>query len=203
MMNIMIDGSAVTTEAVYEESIADLVKRLADDLGEDTSITKVRVDGNDFTGKFDLQDEPAVRFKNIELTSSPTRQVALDTLEVISEFHTSLVQEFELAGEQFRFGDEEKSNTTFSRCLDGLQVLLKTTLSATALLKLKPEEVQSDAGTLNEITQKVNRVLDELLEAQMQRDSILIADLLEYEMVPLMNDWALMISKLNSMGKQN
>ncbi len=200
MIDVLVDGVNVEKELKAEETVAELISSIASDLDDGRSIVHVNLDGRDVTGRFELQQQSVDDYAKLEISTGGTIQVALDVLGGLIEFHQALVSEFSNAANEFRLGEQEKSNQLFARGLDGLQILLKTTLSSTHLLKVDPKTIVVNDITLEKATEMVNSLLDEIIEAQTQRDLILLADLIEYELNPLIEDWKGYLLTLQAKG---
>jgi hypothetical protein len=106
-----------------------------------------------------------------------------------------LLKEMSGTAELFRLGSDERSRSSFLRCLDGLQVFMHSLEKCRRLLGLSFELIYVPSpGAPGEISIADNRrrlfeVLDAMTEAQLHQDWILLADLLEYELMPVLQDW--------------
>ena len=89
----------------------------------------------------------------------------------------------------------------FSRCLDGLQIILSATVTAANLLELKLSDIKAEENSLEQAISSITAMLDEMIEAQTQRDIILLADLIEYEMIPTLEDWKMFMALMVASSK--
>lgn len=201
-MEVYLDGAAVQVPEKMPETVGDLVGQVAAEIDSKRRVIGVSLNGEDITGQRERHLEPMPEDGKLELTTGLASALALDTLGSIEEFHAALLKELSRASDEFRMGSFEKANDVFARCMDGLQVLLNTTLSVASLLQVEVEEIQTGEQTLADNTGKISRILDELIEAQTNRDGILIADLVEYELNPLLEDWAGAVTSLKSIGEK-
>ncbi len=200
MLDVIVDGKAVDVALTGEETVGDAIGLVAQDLDEDRCVIAINLDGEDITGLPDRHMRSASDCKRVEMSTGPVSRLAMETLESIVGFNDVLMKEMIHAAEEFRLGGVESSNNLFLRCLDGLQVLLKTTLSVGNLLKLKGEEIPAGDTNLDETTKKFSSLLDEIISAQRSQDTILIADLIEYEMIPLLEDWKNVLDHMQAVG---
>ncbi len=196
MVSIVVDGKPVDQPLAGTETVADVVKAVSKGIPDEKSIVKVNLDGEDVTGRFDQQEAMAQSHSRLEVTTGDTRNLAGDTAKSLEDFHGSLMTALSKAAEEYRMGDVEKSNQIFAQCLDGLQIVLRTSYSVANLLKLKGDTVIEDGTHMDEAMQQISGMLDEILEAQNQGDNILIADLIEYELTPVMETWGKMLHQL-------
>ncbi len=201
MLNVILDGQTVDQPMTGSETVADIVKAISRMIPSDKSVVKVHLDGADVTGKFDQQNGYVSQHNRLEVNTGNTRELAGETVVSLLEFHGSLQNALAKAAEEFRMGDENRSNEIFAQCLDALQIVLRTSYSVANLFKIKGDTVIVDDTSMDEQMQRVSGLLDEILEAQNQRDMILIADLIEYELIPMMDTWEQFMLQIQARGK--
>ncbi len=200
-MNVIVDGKPVELPAEGQKTIGDVVGSVSKDLDAKRRIIKVVVDGQDITGQAEAHLQSRSGGEKVEITTGLASELALETLDGIRDFHGALELELNRTADEFRMGNNQKSNEMFARCLDGLQILLRTTVSVANLLQVDSAKVKAGSGNMNAVTENIARVLQELIEAQINRDAILIADLIEYELKPLLDDWQDAREQLRLIGK--
>ncbi|MDP8207689.1 MAG: hypothetical protein P9L92_13565 [Candidatus Electryonea clarkiae] len=200
MIETIIDGNQAVNDFSDISTIAEAVRKIAKTLSEDRSVIKVYLDGQDVTGQFEVQEDELSNHNRLEVTTGRMDMVALEALESLTDFHAALLKELNQVSEEYRVGDEEKAHQIFAKCLDGLQILMKTTITAANLLRMKATDIVSGENNLEKTTLDINSLLDEMIEAQTQRDVILLADLVEYELIPSMEDWGGYMKCLQDVG---
>jgi len=179
----------VTLPEAGQETVADVLGLVASTLDTKKRIIRVHIDGVEVTGNRNEHLRMLPSLTTIEMETGLASDLASDSLDSIEEFLVALLAELTRAAVLFRSDTFEKANEVFARCMDGMRILLNTTISVAGLLQVGAAEVGTGQGNLEENTKRVGRVLDEMIEAQTNRDSILIADLIEYELNPLLEDW--------------
>lgn len=200
MTEIIVDGVTTTLPDAGQETVADVVGLVSSTLDAKKRIVRVYVDDKEVTGEREQHLRSLASLSSISLETGLASDLANETLASIEEFQTALMAELNRAVEMFRMDTFEKANEVFARCLDGMQVLLNTTLSVASLLQVGAPDVVTGDSTLEENTRKISRVLDELISAQTNRDSILVADLIEYELHPLLEDWTGVVESLRGIS---
>ncbi len=200
MLDVVVDGNVVQVPVEGEDTVGDIVGRIASNLDKRRRVVGVRVNGEDITGVAEHHLAKAENLQRMEVTTGLAGDLAVQTLESIEEFRKALMLELNSASEQYRLGNVTGSNDLFVRCLDGLQILLRTTHSVATLLEKKGDEISTGEMTLDSATDRLSQLLDELIDAQRNQDSILIADLIEYELQPLLEDWKRGIDSLKEIG---
>jgi|GEM_PF-2568139 len=189
MTELRVDGDIVTLPEAGQETVADVLGLVASTLDTKKRIIRVHIDGVEVTGNRNEHLRMLPSLTTIEMETGLASDLASDSLDSIEEFLVALLAELTRAAVLFRSDTFEKANEVFARCMDGMRILLNTTISVAGLLQVGAAEVGTGQGNLEENTKRVGRVLDEMIEAQTNRDSILIADLIEYELNPLLEDW--------------
>lgn len=199
-MEIFVDGIPREITLQGTETVGDVVGSVSKDLDTKKRIVKVFLNGEDITGISQKHLDPAIQSMKFEISTGLASDLAAESLESIIDFHGSLLKEFQRSADEFRMGSYEASSNILSSCVDGLQVLMKTTMSVTNLLQKTPDTIQAGEMTLNETIQKIAAVLEEMIQAQTNHDGILIADLIEYEIHPLIEDWGQALQSMKNSG---
>ncbi len=201
MISVKVNGADIGFDHPEAGTIADVVGTVAQDLDEQLRIIKVSYNGEDITGKPERHLQAIDGSSDFELETARAVDLANETLGSIVEFHGAVVKELANTAEMFRATSFEQANDRLLRCIDGLQVLTRTTLSITTLFQVTPGEIDTGNQTLEKLTEKISSILGEMIEAQENRDSILIADLVEYELQVLLEDWMTGIQSLQRLGQ--
>ncbi len=188
-MHVTIDGHGTDVPILDHEKLEDVIKRISENLENGRCINRVHLDGADVTGSVLDRSSQVRNFASLEIETGSSRELALETLKSLEDFSQSMMQELTRTAEEFRLGDEDLSNQLFMRCLDGLQIMIRVTYSIGNLLEVDLREVLIEESNIPSLINRINELLDELIEAQTQNDTILLADLIEYELQPVLEDW--------------
>jgi len=199
-MEIFVDGIPQEISLDGGETVGDVVGSVSKTLDTKKRIVKVVLNGENITGVSQKHLDPALQSMRIEIVTGFAKELATESLESISEFHASLLKEFKRSAEEFRMGSFEASSNILANCIDGLQILMKTTMSVTSLLQIAPENISAGEMNLAETVVKIAEVLEEMIQAQTNHDGILIADLIEYEITPLVEDWGIALDTMKNAG---
>lgn len=182
--------------------LGDLMQRMLDRANrEGGTVLAVKVNGEDVTGKdrTELNKLPINEIEQLEIHTGDPRELAHATLYSIADFLEKLLTELLTTAELFRLGSDDRSNQSFLRCIDGMQVFMHSMEQCRRLLGLSfelmylPEREGNLEQTVGENRRSLFSVLDNMIEAHTNRDWILLADLLEHELIPLMEEWRLII----------
>ncbi|HHE46861.1 MAG TPA: hypothetical protein ENL08_04055 [Bacteroidetes bacterium] len=190
-MTFQIDGR--TRELEFSEDLPfnrlmETIKRSVDD--PSLSITRIKLNGEDITGKswdrfahFTLGD-----IKDLQVETGDIRQIARKTLNSLKDFTTNLVAELKRTAELFRLGDEVQGSEALDRTLDGIQLVNHTSIIIDKNLDLEARSPVDNGQTLTAQMINLESIIEDLFAAQKDQDWILMADLIDYELVPHFND---------------
>jgi hypothetical protein len=164
---------------------------------EGARILKVKLNGEDVTGKDHslLDSLPLDQIQEIEVDTGDPKVLARSSLYSVADFLEKLLNDLQDTAELLRLGYGERANQRFLRCIDGLQVFMHSLESCRRLLGISfellfvPAGQEGDAITVAENRRRLFEVLDSMIEAQTNQDWVLLADLLEFELVPVLEDW--------------
>jgi predicted RNA-binding protein with EMAP domain len=107
-----------------------------------------------------------------------------DTLKTVSEYTVNLINGIEKAVEYFQSGEDRKGCELISPITEGIQWM------SDALV------VTKDIHEQDMNLQDMNEKLSEIVEALENEDYILIGDLFQYELIPLIDDIQKNINKV-------
>ncbi len=179
----------------------DRLKEKAAEAGD--TVLSVKLNGEDITGKdhTDLIELPVTDIEELEVQTGDPKQLARSTLYSIADFLEQLLKELQNTAELFRLNQSRRSNDSFLRCIDGLQVFMHTMESCRRLLGISYELIFVPANdeserSVAECRRELFSTLDAMIEAQSDQDWVLMADMLEYELIPNLEEWRRIIPEI-------
>ncbi len=186
-VKVTIDGQPrdmnLPNDTRFEEVMHSL-NRLTQSPG--IAITRVRLNGEDITGKSwdDFRQLSAAEISRLEVETGELSRLTTETLVSLDDFICSLIDELNHTAEQFRLGDEIEGNETYSRVIDGIQLVAHTTAMIQHSLGIDTGKPTLDGRSIAELLGNLEPIIQDMLSAQQDRDWILLADLIEYELIP-------------------
>ena len=136
--------------------------------------------------------------QSLEVELANLRDLAANNLANALDYLERLIPGFEKAADLFRIGNEQEANRYYLQILEGIdwfsQVVNIIMQPETGLLVVPG----SDNESLEVRQEKLTDLMSQMLEANKNQDWVLLADLLEYEMVPFYKDWEKILSKLKN-----
>lgn len=125
----------------------------------------------------------------LEISSDTFRNVSIRALESMDEYVDGLVGMVEQSAEKFRIEGEAEANRHFINCVEGLQTFVGIIDKVKTINGLDFDALRFEDSPVGKKEQQLLNVLNVLLEAQQRRDWVALADILEYELAPLVTEW--------------
>ncbi len=101
----------------------------------------------------------------------------------------TLLAGMEQCARLFRVGTEEEANHRFAQVVEALRWLLRTGESACQVLKPDLQKILSRRGPMSRYLGDLEDLLEEMLEISEDEDYVMLADLMEYELLPMVREW--------------
>jgi hypothetical protein len=200
MLTLKIDGSlemlalaGMSTFGEVMEQLSLLLKRRG------RVITGITMNQQTLTGgrQFDYRNFPLSQVETLELNTANPSELAKEALDSCEEHLDMLLKATIRTTELFREGDDLTANQNYSRLIEGLRWLVKGLDAVTGMLKIDETTTFANGKNLryyqNELLMPI---LDNLYRAQKDEDWVLLTDLLEYELSPVLKEWAQLINGL-------
>jgi hypothetical protein len=99
-----------------------------------------------------------------------------------------LIGEFEAVIEKLRLWEVVDANARLGRALDGIQIVSSTTGMIERHAGFDTRDGEFNGLPVTESLKRIEPIFEDMLSAQQQQDWILLADLIEYELVPYFRD---------------
>lgn len=196
-MKLFINGEEIL-DLIAETELGPLLERLLEErqsLG--LHIMGLRVNQEEITLENDDLFKRTLNLEDrIEVDFAPIEALIARNIENAGEYLERLLPGFEKAAQLFRMGNEQEANEFFLEIIDGIEwfsevidSIMEATGQEPSLLNLGKESLQDRKERLLDFT-------TQMVEANQNRDWVLLADLLEYEMTPFYLEWQSLLPKL-------
>ncbi len=191
-MNITINGSAVNKSLEHISNLEEILINLSDTaIPPDHLVGSVLVNGNEFSEIFPGQAKEISSFniKELQINTVSLDKFAKAAMKDSVNFIEDIIAAVTKTSELFRMFDESEANGKMAQIIDPLRSLLTFINSTRRDLKWDFEKECINGRPLIEEWEKLHSVIDELKSTQEEGDWILYADLLEYELIPVLTSW--------------
>lgn len=177
-MKILIDGTETPLSGSFGNLEEVLQEILKNQISEEKIVWAVRLNGENYSEKAP-HDARKIKIDDIyalEIGTTDKTEICRSFLEkggmIFDDLRESVVK---ISG-LFRMADEKEANRHFVKFLESYRDLIQMLRQSEGILKLNSQEKLASLEKLS----------DEIIAAQEKGDWIMLADLLEYELAPLL-----------------
>jgi hypothetical protein len=172
-----------------EEALVELNDRF---VPPGQQLFQVRVNGEFFSERYPRESKymELREISTLDLKTIPDGEMARVIVGESVLQAGILCQAIEKSARLFRVSAEDEANHYFAQVLEALRWLLMTWENACQVLQVDPKQALSFVdGQPTSFLQGLQDILGEMLEISEDEDYILLADLMEYELLPLVWEW--------------
>jgi hypothetical protein len=191
-MNITVNGNQVADTCGTANLEEVLVKLSRTAVPVNHMVSSVTVNGRHFTELYPGQSR--------EISSTAIHDLSIGTVS-LERFAAASMQDGALfleriaayalkTAELFRIYDETEANQHYAQLLDSLRSMFHFIDGLQKTLQWDFTRTQYQNEPVQKEWIRLTELIDELMKIQEEGDWILLADLIEYEMAPLLETWA-------------
>ena len=140
-----------------------------------------------------LQKKP-VDINSLEVELADLKDLVATNLSNALDYLKKLIPGFDQAADLFRTGNEQEANKYYIQILDGMDWFSEVV----NVVMSSEGEGQEPENSLRIRQAKLTDLMSQMLEANKNQDWVLLADILEYEMIPFYKEWQTILSKLKN-----
>lgn len=190
-MKIIVNGKEEPSppgEAVFLEDIFNHF--LSQDSHKGCLISRTLVNGKELPidSKITLKT-PADQIQTLEIEIAPLGQIVNRNLANAQDYLQKLVPGVARAADLFRLGNEQEANQYFLNIIDGMGWFSQVVLTISQAIGLDYESDLFEGRSLQDRFEHLTDLTKQLLEANKNKDWVLVADLMEYEIHPFYAEW--------------
>ena len=140
-----------------------------------------------------LQKKPT-DINSLEVELANLKDLVATNLSNALDYLEKLIPGFDQAADLFRMGNEQEANKFYIQILDGMDWFSEVIniVMDSEFKRSAPED------TLRLRQAKLTDLMSQMLEANKNQDWVLLADILEYEMIPFYKEWQTILTKLKN-----
>jgi len=197
-MRITIDGLEIAHQFDGGITLWSVVEEVSKGIYQNHRvITGYEINGSVFEGEdSELDKIPVSDTHNLNILTNSLKSIIIESLNGVNEYLPQLVNGIEECAVLIQADKRTEAMDLLQQCVTGLgwfteiidksSQLTASTLSPSALEDLPVVEKR----------QAINRALNPIVENLTSGDYLAVSDLLEYELVPVLNDWIVLIPQL-------
>ncbi len=198
-MEILIDNQSIDMDTSGVNNLEEvLAKIMAEHLKTGNIITTVKLNGTVYSEDtpHDAAGVPPSDIKTLEINTMGQEEIAWRFLEDGVGQLDLMIRGAEKVSELFRIADETEANEHYAQLLETLRLFIRMVAEVKETLNLDLSVIAFQNGTVEQRFQRLSEIMDKMLKVQEEEDWIMLADLIEYELVPLLEEWKSIVPAL-------
>ena len=202
MLQVQFNSRELESSISSLEELPQLLAALEErHLPEGSFIRDVLLDGESLVrdGSLDLKNISPERFgqaQHINVISRTLKEVTVEAIDGARIYLVGLDKPISLVALQFNSGQFDKAHGNLGVLLDGISNLISLVGSLEANLGIACSQVIVHRASLTTHLRDLQLQLQYLVQARVQRDTVAIADLLDYELRPRMEIWQAVFAEI-------
>ena len=195
-MKVSINGVAQEESDFEGETVSAILDAMVQQT-PDSYIRRIWLDDQEFPSndREALQKKPS-DIDSLDVELANLKDLVATNLANALNYLKKLIPGFEQAADLFRAGSEQEANKYYLQILDGIDWFSQVVSVIMSPDEGETELPDTDDESLEVRQKKLTDLMSQMLEANQNQDWVLLADILEYEMVPFYKDWEKILSKL-------
>jgi len=189
MLNCLIDGQVKNIHLNNSVNLASILDNINSDLAKGGRfIASLRVNGEEVEGDIKSADRCLDGIDSIEISTESPLCLAGKILDEGENYLDGLMSYLLGVAGNYGAGSEHADNS-FAEALQGLQWFVQMTDFIECTLKLDFGGMTYNGRKITEYVKILNTILLEMAKAQESNDTVILADILEYDLVPHIGEW--------------
>ena len=198
-MEVYLDTRPLEEMAINGGNLEDmLVDIMSFHIPPDRVLSEVKVDGLTYSEK-KSQDAAFLErraINRLDLVTIPAAALAEVLLDSGPGHLRVLIEAASKMADEFRLNDEAEANEKFVVFLQAMQDFFSFLGQALDVLAIPMSRVNVEGLSAQERLQALTDVLTAMSQRQDEGDWILLADTIEYELMPVLNDWLVILTRV-------
>ena len=133
--------------------------------------------------------QPLSDIDTLDIETSVADELATEVLMDYHDYLPKLSEHFELCAKEFRGGDRRKAFRLFSSSIEFISAFLDILDHIRQVFLIDYSKIQCSDKTMMDLNLQMHDLAKEILEASEAADWSHLADLLDYELSPLLYKW--------------
>ena len=197
-MKLLINGKEGTVSCMGE-TLGDLVLHIEKEgVAQGNVVRSIQIDGKESPPDSpDAQKTPLSEIETLEIEISTLSDIVNKNIENADAYLIRLIPGIEKSVELFRMGNEQEANKFFINIIDGIDWLSQVLDMILAAKAISPDAVFDGKSIQDRRTSLVD-FTQQMVDANKNQDWVLLADLLEYEILPYYQEWSNLLPRFRS-----
>lgn len=190
-MKISINGAETEESSFQGETLKEVLDEIVKN-HQNTYIRRIWMEGQEVpTNAPDILLTSTSSIELLELELAELKDLVSTNLANVKGYLEKLIPGFQQAADLFRLGNEQEAHKFYLQILDGIDWVSQV---AQTIVGSRGNEFERQ--DLKDRQKKLTSLMAQMLETHQNQDWVLLADLLEYEMIPFYGDWREAFSRM-------
>ena len=197
-MRLLINGKEETI-AHTGETLGDLLVLVEKgEVAQGNVVRSVKLNGQESSPESSVtRQTPLSEIEILELEVSTLSGVINKNIENADAYLIRLIPGIEKAVELFRMGNEQEANKFFINIIDGMDWFSQVLDMIMVAKEISPDTVIGDKSIQDRRASLID-FTQQMVDANKNKDWVLLADLLEYEILPYHQEWSNLLPQFRS-----
>ena len=188
------------TIAFVGETLGDLLSHIEKvGVAQGNVVRSIKIDGQESSpDSSEAQGTQISEIATLELEISTLADMINKNIENADAYLIRLIPGIEQSVELFRIGNEQEANKFFVKIVDGIDWFSQVLDIILTAKEISPETVFEGKSIQDRRTSLVG-LTQQMVDANKNQDWVLLADLLEYEILPYYQEWSNLLPGFRSL----
>ena len=202
-MKIFINGCEETTE-YSGDNLGNLLDQIQSvKVLPGTYIDKLLLNGQPIEPDAEkTRSTPITEIETLEIEITTILDILNKNITNVEDYLKKLIPGIEKTAELFQMGNDQEASQLFVKIVDGIEWVSQVFNEILKALMTDPNTILLNGKTIQDRHNTLIDLTNQLLEAHKNKDWVLVADLLEYEIAPYYKEWQEIIPQLRKMAQE-
>ncbi|MBT7271529.1 MAG: hypothetical protein HN885_00875 [Nitrospina sp.] len=198
-MKLLVNGKEETISFVGE-TLGDLLSHIEKvGVAQGNVVRSIKIDGQESSpDSSEAQRTQISEIATLEVEISTLADMINKNIENADAYLIRLIPGIEKSVELFRIGNEQEANKFFVKIVDGIDWFSQVLDIILTAKEISPETVFEGKSIQDRRTSLVG-LTQQMVDANKNQDWVLLADLLEYEILPYYQEWSNLLPGFRSL----
>jgi hypothetical protein len=189
-MKILVNG-VENTLSFKAETLGNVLDNiLASQPDKGSYFSKIRLNDEDVApDSAETRQTPVSQIETLETEIVSLNEILEKNVVNAQDYLKKLIPGIQKAADLFRSGSEQEANKFFLNIIDGMDWFSEVMDTIAKVNDLRTEAVVLDEKSFQARQEKLVGWTQQMVEANKNNDWVLLADLLEYEILPYYSEW--------------
>ena len=197
LMKILVNGIEKNL-ACDGKTLGDLLDRILENEPESGNcFSNIRLNEEDvLVDSHEVRQILISKIETLETETLSLNQILEKNIANAEDYLKKLIPGIQKASDLFRSGNEQEANKFLINIIDGMDWFSQVTDSIARAIDFESADIIFEGKTIQERQEHLVELTRQMVEANQNQDWVLIADLLEYEILPYYTDWEEQLPKI-------